>query len=292
MRSQTTCPPVQQSTLIVSAYRSLDTFCISRSPFQVFKSTLISFRLRSLLTFNVVALVAGPIILVLIWLMAAVIGEPDHEHDAPPPVPPKQTSSHSPPAGESSSAARPPARRFGTADDTADNDNSIWSKVKKVLVIVWQQSSFWIALFLTVIAQALYVWGYVALNPFVSSLDLFFVFAVELRFHPDRLHSSLHGPPVSVLPCVPHHRQHVEAGVPIVSRQASNNREGTREDDAPAPRVPPYLDLPPRLDHPYRKDQDRRYLLCDRLVCRRVGSRRCWSRSKLFRVEAVAFVFV
>ncbi|RXW23698.1 hypothetical protein EST38_g2170 [Candolleomyces aberdarensis] len=134
--------------------------------FDLFKTTMISFRLRSLLTFNVVALVAGPIILVLLWLMAAVIGQSDHDDETPPPLPPKRTAAHSPPAGEGTSAGRPAPRTFGSADDARGNSNSIWSKVKSILTIIWQQSSFWIALVLTVVVQGLYVWGYVALNPF------------------------------------------------------------------------------------------------------------------------------
>ncbi|KAJ3524153.1 hypothetical protein NMY22_g11128 [Coprinellus aureogranulatus] len=138
--------------------------------FDLFKSAMVSFRLRSLLTFNVVALVVGPIVIVFLWVIAGVIGS-----DNPPPVPPKQAPPHSAytaPAGSTSAShaetgGRPPARTFGSQDDTRSADGeTLWSKMKGILVAIWKQASFWIALVITIVFQGLLVWGYVALNPF------------------------------------------------------------------------------------------------------------------------------
>ncbi|KAF5317305.1 hypothetical protein D9611_003592 [Ephemerocybe angulata] len=129
--------------------------------FDLFKSVMVSFRLKSLLTFNVVALVVGPIVLALLYVLAAVIGA----GDTPPPVPPKRPAQQS---GHGASASnRPPARTFGSSD--GEDGASFWSKLRtrSFLIRIWQHSSFWVALVVTTVVQGLLVWGYVALNPFI-----------------------------------------------------------------------------------------------------------------------------
>jgi len=130
--------------------------------FDMFKSTMVSFHLGSLLTFNVVALVVGPIVLVLFWLIASVI-----EELTPPTLPPKPTATDS--------ASRIATRAFGAGSTAAQAaTGGFWAKIlpEKLWWTIWKQASFWVALLFTAVAQALLIWGHVSLNPFVSPLVL------------------------------------------------------------------------------------------------------------------------
>ncbi|TFK21946.1 putative zinc metalloprotease [Coprinopsis marcescibilis] len=138
----------------------------------LFRSTLVYFSLKSVLVFNIIILIVGPIVLALLWAVSAVI----HQRSTPPPPPPKPRvphSSFSPSASAShhNASGRPPARAFGSSDAVPPASPTLLSRIqslsaKNILLSIWKQASFWIALIVTVLLQGLLVWGYVALNPF------------------------------------------------------------------------------------------------------------------------------
>jgi hypothetical protein len=133
----------------------------------VFKTLLISFSLKSLLVFNIVSLVVGPIVLGLLFAIRLVL----NNNRTPPPLPPKPRTP-SATAGNASGSAR-----VSTANGANGHSGQegFFAKIRNsratsVVIGVWKQLSFWIALTLAAVLQGLVIWGYVSLNPFVSCL--------------------------------------------------------------------------------------------------------------------------
>lgn len=104
---------------------------------------LIVFPLDVLLTFNIVFLVIGPVVLILLIAFEAII-----EHTR------RQTAQN------------------GTAHGSQDNIFSqawIWFKEFGWVKSLWRWAKFWAALGVAIGLQALLVLGYVKLNPFVRA---------------------------------------------------------------------------------------------------------------------------
>lgn len=157
----------------------------------VFKATIVVFQLASLLTFNVVILISGPIVLVLLLIFKKHFLDQDKTSDRviQAEVP------HSRRAGSirnGSSGNNPPALRYITRSRTRRNaeapavavepEESSGREVSEEVDVasarqsyegswvqtIWRHAKFWVALIVAVGMQVLLMWLYVAINPFVS----------------------------------------------------------------------------------------------------------------------------
>lgn len=179
---------------------------------------MISFYLKSLLTFNIVILVVGPVILGLLLALSAVFnsGKP-----GPPPLPPKPAAPNTNAGGSS----RQPVRAFGSSDNSP-NTPGFFARfqslsIKGVLLTIWKQASFWIALAVTGVLQGLLVWGFVAFNSFVSA-RVFWTQTIMLTLlcNTDNPLTPLPCPLVFLLPFISLHCSHPRCCFPFVGHQA------------------------------------------------------------------------
>ena len=106
----------------------------------VFKSSAIVFPLAKLLTFNIVTLVVGPIVLLLLFLCERIFLAPRAE------------------SAEFEADSLPvPSESHGIS----------WPHT------IWRHAKFWIVLVIAIGVQVLLTWAYISLNPFVRYFFLF-----------------------------------------------------------------------------------------------------------------------
>ncbi|KAF8655629.1 hypothetical protein AX16_002983 [Volvariella volvacea WC 439] len=115
--------------------------------FDLFGSALVLFRLKSLLTFNVVTLIVGPILMALLLLCASVI-QPPGPHEREQHVYNELTNEE---------------------DDAESILRRAWTSFKEHnwAAAIWMWGKFWAALGVGVGVQAALIYGYLELNPFI-----------------------------------------------------------------------------------------------------------------------------
>jgi hypothetical protein len=125
--------------------------------FSVFKSIVFVFPLINLLTFNIVILILGPIILVLLVVWKHIIIARKRE------------------IGSLPRSRAPHSRYFSLNPQSSESHRRDYNGVSSVprsrtdrLVSIWGYGKFWIALVVTLGLEALLVFLYTVVNPFVS----------------------------------------------------------------------------------------------------------------------------
>lgn len=125
--------------------------------FSVFKSIVFVFPITNLLTFNIVVLILGPIILVLLVIWKRIIIARQRE------------------IGGLPRSRAPHFRYFSLNPQSSDSRRRDYNGVSSVpqsrtdrLIAIWAHSKFWIALLVTSGLEALLVFLYTVINPFVS----------------------------------------------------------------------------------------------------------------------------
>ncbi|KAJ3837131.1 hypothetical protein F5878DRAFT_726288 [Lentinula raphanica] len=143
--------------------------------FELFNSVLVLFRLTNLLTFNITALIVGPISLILLTVSESALARSRAIK--------RQRATFSPsvvnPSELETDTAAPPVLSPGsTIVEEASSDyheqhenDSGWVKAKRRLSlssrILWKHGRFWIALVVAIGAQIASAAGFVHLNPFI-----------------------------------------------------------------------------------------------------------------------------
>jgi hypothetical protein len=125
--------------------------------FSVFKSIVFVFPIVNLLTFNIFVLVFGPIILVLLAILKHIIIARRRE------------------IGSFPRSRAPHFRYFSLNPQSPDSHRRDYNSVSSVpqsrtdrLTTIWAHSKFWIALVVTLGLEALLIFLYTVVNPFVS----------------------------------------------------------------------------------------------------------------------------
>jgi len=120
-----------------------------------------------MLTFNIVALIVGPIMLILLLVYERVLS----------------------------------ARRSNSVEDNEDQDTehrqtATYHASVSWLHTIWRHAKFWISLAATIGLQILLVWVYVVINPFVS---LKLLLLMTLKVHTYNIYKAIYSSPYIVL---------------------------------------------------------------------------------------------
>ena len=127
--------------------------------FSVFKSIVIVFPIINLLAFNIVVLIFGPIILLSLGIWKHLISDRHHEN------------------GSLQRSRAPHFRHFSLNTQSFSSNHRDRIGVPPIpqsrtnrLIAIWVHSKFWIALVVTLGLQALLIFLYIVVNPFVSPM--------------------------------------------------------------------------------------------------------------------------
>ncbi|KAF8161606.1 hypothetical protein B0H34DRAFT_796365 [Crassisporium funariophilum] len=131
--------------------------------FDLFKAIIFVFPIINLLTFNVVALIVGPIVLIMLVLCERVITSRRKAQRLDVQDPPAPIASPRPQPRYSIRRARTPGTFH---EEPHAQPQPVESSSKKWYHSAWRHAKFWIALLVTVALQALLIWRYAVLNPF------------------------------------------------------------------------------------------------------------------------------
>ncbi|KAF9476651.1 hypothetical protein BDN70DRAFT_995500 [Pholiota conissans] len=159
--------------------------------FDLFKSKIIVFRLKNLLTFNVISLIAGPTFLALLLFCESFFRRTDdtrpllHDDASARHVPPTHSRNNSGQGLPGIGRRRPltPVPGAHPEDEDEDEDDHLHRRSEEAEEpnpaprshAIWRHTKFWVALFAILGLQVLLGWSYVVINPFAIYSSPYFI---------------------------------------------------------------------------------------------------------------------